>query len=252
MTAPIVPGAEPMSATGSDRGVLVLHGFTGSPHSLRPIAESLADRGYSVELPLLPGHGTALEDLVPMRWDDWTGAAQASFVSLAARTSAVAVVGLSMGGGLACWLAARNPETVALVVVNPLVQPMATELREGAAALLATGVETVDAVSNDIAKDGMDEYGYAGVPIAAAMSLMDGLEEVAGTLGSITCPTLVCTSRQDHVVPTDNSELVAAKVAGPVEQIWLERSYHVATIDHDAELIEAETGRFLDAAFDGR
>jgi carboxylesterase len=81
---------------------------------------------------------------------------------------------------------------------------------------------------------------------------MDGLEEVAGSLGSITCPTLVLTSRQDHVVPTDNSELVAAKVAGPVEQIWLERSFHVATLDFDADLIEAEAGRFLDAAFDGR
>jgi carboxylesterase len=232
--------------------VLVLHGFTGSPYSMRPIAESLADRGYSVELPLLPGHGTALEDLVPTRWSDWTDAAAASYDALAARTASVAVLGLSMGGGLACWLAARRPETVALVAVNPLVQPMAQELREGGVAMLESGVETIDAVANDIAKDGVDEYGYPGVALAAALSLMDGLEEVAGSLGSITCPTLVLTSRQDHVVPTDNSELVAAKVAGPVEQIWLERSFHVATLDFDADLIEAEAGRFLDAAFDGR
>ena len=84
------------------------------------------------------------------------------------------------------------------------------------------------------------------------MSLMDALEGVAAGLSRITCPTLVLTSRQDHVVTTDNSELVVGKVAGPVEHIWLERSYHVATLDYDAALIEAETGRFLDAAFDGR
>jgi carboxylesterase len=157
-----------------------------------------------------------------------------------------------MGGGLACWLAERRPETVALVAVNPLVQPMADELREGATALLDAGMETIDGVANDIARDGQDEHGYTGVPIAAALSLMDGLVDVAGQLASITCPTLVLTSREDHVVTTDNSELLAAKASGPVEHLWLERSYHVATLDHDAPLIEAEAGRFLDTAFDGR
>jgi carboxylesterase len=252
MTAPVVPGAEPLSVTGGDRGVLVLHGFTGSPHSMRPLAESLADRGYAVELPRLPGHGTSLDDLVPTRWSDWSSAAAATFDELAARCSAVAVVGLSMGGGLACWLAETHPEPVALVAINPLVQPIAAELREGAKQLLDAGVATIDGVANDIALEGADEYGYAGVPIAAAMSLMDALEDVASDLSSITCPTLVITSRQDHVVTTDNSELLAGKVAGPVEHLWLERSYHVATLDFDAPLIEAEAGRFLDAAFDGR
>jgi len=252
MTAPVVPGAEPLSVTGGDRGVLVLHGFTGSPHSMRPLAESLADRGYAVELPRLPGHGTSLDDLVPTRWSDWSSAAAATFDELAARCSAVAVVGLSMGGGLACWLAETHPETVALVAINPLVQPIGTELREGAQQLLDAGVATIDGVANDIALEGADEFGYAGVPIAAAMSLMDALEDVASALSSITCPTLVITSRQDHVVTTDNSELVAGKVAGPIEHLWLERSYHVATLDFDAPLIEAEVGRFFDAAFDGR
>jgi carboxylesterase len=252
MTAPVLPGAEPFSASGSDRGVLVLHGFTGSPVSMRPLAESLADRGYSVELPLLPGHGTSLDDMLPTRWTDWTAAAAASFDALAARAAGVAVVGLSMGGGISCWLAETRPETVALVVVNPLVQPMAQEMRDGASSLLDAGVETIDGVANDIALEGVDEYGYPGVPVRAALSLMEGLDEVSGALGKITCPTLVLTSRQDHVVPIDNSELLAAKASGPVEHVWLERSYHVATLDHDAALIEAEAGRFLDAAFDGR
>jgi carboxylesterase len=252
MTAPVIAGAEPFSATGGDRGVLVLHGFTGSPHSMRPLAESLADRGYTVELPLLPGHGTAIEDLVPLRWRDWSTAAAASFDALAARCGIVAVVGLSMGGGLACWLAAGHPEAAALVVINPLVHPIAAELRDGARGLLDAGMETIDGVANDIALDGVDEYGYDKLPIAAAMSLMDGLEGVAASLASITCPTLVLTSRQDHTVTTDNSELVVATVAGPVEHVWLEKSYHVATLDFDAALIEAETGRFLDAALGGR
>jgi len=252
MTAPVVPGAEPLSVAGADRGVLVLHGFTGSPHSMRPLAESLADRGYAVELPLLPGHGTAVEDMIPTRWADWTAAAASAFDVLAARCSGVAVVGQSMGGGIASWLAERHPEVVALVGINPLVKPIDRELREGGAALVEAGEQTIDGVANDIALEGADEYGYDRVPIAAAMSLMDGLDDVAASLASITCPTLVLTSRQDHTVTTDNSELLVASAAGPVEHVWLEKSYHVATLDFDAGLVEAETGRFLDAAFDGR
>ncbi len=250
MATPVTSGCEPFSAGGGELGVVVLHGFTGCPHSLRPIAEALANRGYAVELPLLPGHGTAVEDLIPMRWEDWAREAAAAHDALAARCRRVAAVGLSMGGGLAAWLAEQRPELAALVLVNPLVQPIAKELRDGVTDLLAAGAVTIEGVANDIAKPGGDEYGYSTLPIEAAASLMDGLEDVAGALGTITCPTLVLTSRQDHVVSTDNSELVVATVPGRVEHHWLERSYHVATLDFDAELVESETCRFLDAAFE--
>ena len=249
MATPVTSGCEPFASIGGALGVVVLHGFTGCPYSMRPIADALANRGYAVELPLLPGHGTVVEDLVPMRWGDWTDAAAAAYDALGARCRRVAAVGLSMGGGLAAWLAEQRPELVALVLVNPLVQPIAKELRDGVQGLLAAGVVTIDGVANDIAKPEGDELGYSAVPIEAAASLMDGLEDVAGNLGSITCPTLVLTSRQDHVVSTDNSELVIAKASGPVEHVWLERSYHVATLDFDAELVESETCRFLDASF---
>ena len=58
--------------------MLVLHGFTGSPQSMRPLAEAMAKAGFTVELPLLPGHGTSLDDMVPTRWADWSGAAEAA------------------------------------------------------------------------------------------------------------------------------------------------------------------------------
>jgi carboxylesterase len=249
VTAPVVAGCEPFSATGGDDGVLVLHGFTGSPYSMRPLADVLANRGFNVELPLLPGHGTTVEDLVPLRWGDWTTAAAESLDVLAARSRRVAVVGLSMGGGLAVWLAEHRPELVALVVVNPFVTPVADELRDGGRQLLDAGIETIDGVVDDIAKPGGDEHGYAQLPLAAAMSLNDGLADLAAGFASVTCPTLVLTSRVDHVVVTENSARLVAGVSGPVEQLWLERSFHVATLDFDADVIEAETSRFVETAF---
>src|SRR5580658_3749695 len=102
MPGPLLPGAEPFAASNGPHGVLVLHGFTGCPQSMRPLAEAFADAGFSVELPLLPGHGTGVEDLVPMRWPDWMAAAEAAYLDLAARCDRTVVAGLSMGGTLAC------------------------------------------------------------------------------------------------------------------------------------------------------
>ena len=98
MNVDIMPGCEPFSFAGSDSGVLVLHGFTGNPSSVRSIAERAAAAGYTVELPRLPGHGTSVEDMMTTTWDDWSGAALDAYDELAERCERVAIVGLSMGG----------------------------------------------------------------------------------------------------------------------------------------------------------
>ena len=102
----LIPEAEstaPFAADGGPVGALVLHGFTGNPHSLRGLAVALADAGFTVELPLLPGHGTTVADLVPTTWEDWSTAAEDAYVKLAARCDAVVVVGLGL-----CWASARG------------------------------------------------------------------------------------------------------------------------------------------------
>jgi len=252
VTSPVAPGCEPFSAAGGPEGVLVLHGFTGSPYSMRPLGESLANQGYTVEVPRLPGHGTSLEDLFDVRFEDWIGAVEAAYADLAARTSSVAAVGLSFGGGMSVWLAEHHPELVAIAVVNPAVGPIDPALRAAGRELLAAGETTFPGVANDIAMPDQDERGYDQVPLEAAESFMVGFEGIEADLDRVTCPVLVLTSRQDHVVATTNSELLAARAAGPVEHVWLEQSFHVATLDYDAPLIEAEVTRFLESAFGAR
>jgi carboxylesterase len=245
VTSSVLPGAEPMSRQGGSGGVLVLHGFTGNPQSLRPLAEALAQAGFSVELPLLPGHGTAVEDMIPTRFTDWSAAAEAAFSSLAARTTSVAVAALSMGGTLALWLAERHPEIRALVLVNPMADPPAESYRDVLRGLVESGAEVAPGVGSDIAKEGMVELAYPGTPLAAALSLFEGVDAVHERLSEVRCPVLLFSSRQDHVVPSASGDVVAAEVSGPVERVWLERSYHVATLDHDAPEIETRTVAFL-------
>ncbi|HUZ19729.1 MAG TPA: alpha/beta fold hydrolase [Acidimicrobiales bacterium] len=238
-------GAAPFSASNGPSGVLVLHGFTGTPRSMRPLADAFADAGFSVELPLLPGHGTSPEDLEPKRFDDWSSAAEEAFLSLAARTDRTAVVGLSMGGTLACWLAERHVEVAGLVLVNPLVQPPAPEAVELLRGALEAGVRTMPTIGSDIAKPATSGGGYDATPVAPLVSLLEATVGVAEGLGEIACPVLLLSSRVDHVVPTDSGDLLERAVAGPVERVWLERSYHVATLDHDAAELEARAVGFV-------
>ncbi len=245
MTHPIIPGAEPYSATGDARGALVLHGFTGNPQSMRGLALALADAGFTVEMPLLPGHGTDISDMVPTRWAEWCEAAEDTFVALAARCDAVVVVGLSMGASLAVWLAEHHPEVAALAVVNPLVIPPDVATTGFIEAMIEAGDEIAPGIGSDIAMEGSVESAYPELPLRAALSLFEGVEEVEAKLGSVTCPVLLFTSTQDHVVDPKSSEVLMERVKGPVEQVVLERSYHVATLDYDKDEIEARTVEFL-------
>ena len=249
MTAPIIPGAEPFSHDGGRNGVLVLHGFTGNPQSMRPQADALAAQGYTVELPLLPGHGTAVEDLIPTRWADYRAAAEGAYAAMAARCDSVALVALSMGASLACSLAENHPEVVGMVLVNPFVDPPADSFRDVLRGVLDSGTEVAPGVGSDIAMEGSTELAYPGSPIAAALSMFEGLDVVSAALDRIRCPVLLLSSRNDHVVPSSSGDLLVEKVSGPIERVWLEKSFHVATLDYDAELVVARTVQFVGELF---
>jgi carboxylesterase len=245
VTAPILPGAEPYATTGDARGALVLHGFTGNPQSMRGLALALADAGLTVEMPLLPGHGTEVADMVPTRWNDWSDAAETAYTELAARCDAVAVVGLSMGGSLAIWLAEHHPEIAALALVNPLVAAPDADTLGFIDALIEGGDELAPGVGSDIALEGAVESAYAELPLRAARSLFAAAAEIEEGLEAVTCPVLLFSSTQDHVVDPRSSELLVEKVKGPVERIVLDRSFHVATLDYDKDEIELRTVEFI-------
>lgn len=242
---PLLEGAEPFSAPGGPHGALVLHGITGTPASVRGLAAALARAGFAVEAPLLPGHGTSMADLLDKGWGDWWAAVESAYAGLAARCDRVLVAGLSMGGTLACWLAAHpGAEVAGVVCVNPMIEPPAPSFLEILEGLLAEGVEVMPGIGGDVARPSEREPAYAGTPVAATLSMMRAVADLEPRLGRITAPLLLFTSRMDHVVPPSSSDVLAARVGGPVERVTLERSYHVATLDWEADLIERRTVEF--------
>jgi len=132
-----------------------------------------------------------------------------------------------------------------MAVVNPFVDPPAESFRDVLRGLLDSGTELMPGVGSDIAKEGSVELAYPQTPVAAALSLFEGIDEVSARLGEISCPVLLLSSRDDHVVPSSSGDVLVAGVSGPVERVWLERSYHVATLDNDAPEIEALTVAFV-------
>jgi carboxylesterase len=212
---------------------------------MRPLARAFALAGFSVELPLLPGHGTSVQDMVPTRWSDWVAAVEACYEDLARRCESVFVAGLSMGGSLALWLAEAHPEIAGIIVVNPLVDPPALSFRDLLSGMLEEGGVSVPAIGSDIAMSGAPESAYDASPIEPMLSMFEGVDGVAAGLGDLRCPVLLLSSRTDHVVPTESGDLLAASAGGPLERVWLERSFHVATLDYDAAEIEQRAVAFV-------
>lgn len=248
MTSEILPGSDPFSSSGDGRGVLVLHGYTDNPPTMRSIAEMPAAYGCTVEMPRLPGHGTTVEDLKRCRWSDFVAEVERACDTLTATCDRVAIVGLSMGGGLTCHLA-ENRDVAGIALINPFLKAPPAELRDGVKAGIDAGVDELPGAGAHIKKPGVDGFSYAAMPAIPLLSVAEGIDVVEAHLGDIMAPMLLLTSCEDHVVFWENGGAVVERSAGPVERIWLEDSCHVATIDNDQPLIESAIAEFFGRVF---
>jgi carboxylesterase len=235
--------------TGGPIGVLMVHGFTGSPASMRPIGEWLAGHGLSVEGVRLPGHGTDVEDLRSRRWTEWVDVAARGLEALRARCRTVVVFAQSMGGSVALALTASRPHDVdGLALANPYVF-------DARHALIPVGrlvLRNVKGVGNDIAKPGVDENADERMPVAAVAEMAAMMRFVRSILPSIHQPVVVFRSATDHVIPASNARKLLDRIGSKrSELVPCPRSFHVVTLDHDAPLVRERVlsfARELDAA----
>ena len=251
MTSTLHPLAEPLSVAakpeltgGRTIGVLLSHGFTGQPASRKPWGEYLAERGYAVEVPRLPGHGTTWQEMNTTTWADWYGEVRRAYDKLAAENDVVVAGGLSMGGALVLRLAEDVPDGLAgVIVVNPALATFRKDVL--ALPVLKWVVPSFPGIANDIKKPGVEEHGYPKTPLKAAHSMMQAWKTIIPDLGRITAPMLYLRSTEDHVVDEATQPLILDGVSGEVTMVRLENSYHVATLDNDAELIFSESAEFI-------
>jgi carboxylesterase len=248
----VLPGAEPflLETEGPTRaGVVLCHGFTGTPQSMRAWGEHLHGTGLTVICPRLPGHGTSWQEMAQSGWRDWYGELERAFDALRARmaptNTPVFAMGLSMGGTLVTRLAEeRGEEITGLVLVNPSYLGLRKTLRLVPA--LSRVIPWYPGIGSDIKKPGVRELSYTKTPLKALASLMEFWPIVRGDLAKVTQPLQVYRSAVDHVVEAESTRVLLASVSSAeTEEIILPNSYHVATVDNDAETIFTGSAAFV-------
>jgi len=249
-TAP--PGwMQDWAAIGSGKnariGVLLVHGFTGAPPSMRPWAEFLLSHGYSVRVPLLPGHGTKPEDLNEVKWQEWPAKVQSELDELFKICDQVFLVGLSMGGGTSLYVAQENNDRLSgIILVNPMIH--LPRVSPQMAYVLSRFQKLRSSVGNDIKRPGITEHGYDALPTRGIYQLLLMLKITRANLKKITVPVQLFHSIEDHTLPVSNTEIIMAGISSVNKsRIELVNSYHVATLDYDQELIFANSLTFIES-----
>ncbi len=242
-----MPGAEPIETladTGEGRrvGVLLAHGFTSTPQAMRGWAAELQRSGWSVSVPLLPGHGTTWRDMNTTGWHDWYGELEGALARLSEHCEKVVIAGLSMGGTLAIRLTQQYGPTslgdrlLGTMLINP---SLSTERRDAfLLPLLQRFVGSFPGISNDVAKPGVRELAYTRLPLRAAYSLQELWGITRGDLGMVSTPVVLYQSATDHIVEPASARILLSGIASTdVSHHVLPRSFHVATLDYDAQYI---------------
>ena len=218
-------------------GILLVHGFTGSPASMRPWAHFMNELGYTVRVPRLPGHGRNWEDLNAVSWEEWPARVVQDLQALRTTCSKVFVFGLSMGGGTTLNVAENNLVD-GIVLVNPMIHIPGIQIKF--APVLAILKKGMPSVGNDIKKPDVTEWGYDVLPTRGVLQLNKLLKSTKANLAKVTAPTLLFHSVEDHVLPISNSDIIMSGISSFNKQrIEMTNSYHVATLDYDADLIFA-------------
>ena len=249
----------PFRYEGDGRGVLLVHGFTGTPFEMRHLGRRLHARGMTVSCPLLPGHGASVAALARTTYHDWYGAVERALFDLRSRCDQVAVAGLSLGGLLSLHLCRQwRGEIDALAVLStPLWLPPFAARAVWLAERLPVLPVSLPGIPKLAGADCRDPHmrranpSVPALPVAGVLQLVKLARVVRSELPHIDTPTLIMHGRRDHTAPYACSELLASELGtATVEPIVkhrpLERSFHLITIDVERDLVASSVGDFFE------
>ncbi|MEW8988025.1 MAG: alpha/beta fold hydrolase [Bacillus sp. (in: firmicutes)] len=229
----VITGAESFFLKGNNIGILLSHGFVGTPQSVREVGELLNHYGYTVLAPRLTGHGTSIYDFETAKHTDWLRDLENAYLTLRETCEEIFIVGQSMGGALCLQLAAMYPEIKGVITINAALHvPAYDEYRN------EIGPRFIPEGAPDIKDASAVEITYESVPLTAIHELQKVLDKTINSLGLVKNPVLALVSEEDHVVPPSDSDQIIAGVSSKNKaQVVLKNSYHVASLDFDKNLI---------------
>jgi carboxylesterase len=249
MAIDYVEGGKPFLFEGNEVGVLISHGFTGTTSGMKPLGEYLhKTEGWTVLGARLKGHGETPQAMSMTTAEDWIRSIEEGLTTLQGRCKHILMAGLSMGGCLTLYMAAKYPH------VFKAIAPINACLYFGAPDFAAWAYDkdapaTIKGVGNDVKDPSIVEIAYADVPVPCIREIYGLMAITRDLLPRVTAPALVLVSPEDHVVPAANSDVIMQSIkSAKRELLLLQNSYHVATIDYDKDLINESVRRFFKAA----
>ena len=245
--SPIMPGAEPFLYEAGEIGCLLVHGFTSTPFEMRGLGRYLADRGLTASACLLPGHGTAPADLQNVTWRDWYAEVDAQLDAMLISCKRVYLVGLSLGGALSLYVAARRSDDVAGVVAMSapifLPRPLGFVLNRMRRRIPYMKKRFRD-IQDPVAR--ANHVNYMSAPVDAIASLVEFLPLVRASLPQVKAPALIIRARRDHVVPPASSRYIYRRLGSPDKQmLTLNKGFHIVTVDRAREQVYAAIHDFI-------
>lgn len=227
-------------------GVLLLHGFSGSPLEMTPLADVLAAQGWAVSVARLAGHGTSPEDLARVTWPEWVASAREAYADLRSHCRRVALVGLSMGGALALYIAAADPAEAVVTISTPIRMHrlLASVWRIASVMMPVMPILVRMPIRDPEVRKFRSPYRRMAVVAAGQLEAL--LAETRRVLPQLRGPLLVVQGRKDWVIPRDSAREILRLAAGSqAALLWLRQSGHVATLDQDRTVLADEVLRFL-------
>ena len=244
MVLAIMRGAEPFLLPGGSRGVLLIHGFTGSPAEMKLLGQYLSASGYTVLAPRLCGHGSRVHDMAPTTWPYWYAAVEDGYHLLQGLCDDIAVVGLSMGGLLALKLAVEQPVRKVAALSAPIylydrrlpLLPLYRLFRNYAPHKRKAFPDIEPCYS----------VGYDRTPLASLSSLLTFIDHVRKLLPLLDVPAFIAQSKVEHTVRPESAEYIYQHVGSKDKELfWLEKSGHIITLDAERQTLFAAISRFL-------
>lgn len=227
-------GAEPVFSKGGETGIIFFHGFTGSPYEGKEFASHFSQKGYTVWVPLLPGHGTHPRDLIDIRWSDWYRYGEDCLTKLRKQCNRIIVAGQSMGSALALSLAANHPVEAVVSLAGAvflkdwrlIFLPIARKIIPYHYKSRGPDVSLKEAKKNSAS--------YRKYPVKSIDEFLSLLDFAKGNLKKINAPLLLIHSKNDHTVTYKNMDYIYTHVSSAIrKKFTLQNSYHIVSIDNE-------------------
>src|SRR3990167_3644773 len=225
---------EGFSLEAGEEVIIIIHGFTSTPSAVKPLAQELQKKGFSVVVPRLPGHGTHPDDLLRVTWEDWKKAIHETTISARHLYGKVHCLGVSMGGNLAITCAAEHPENVEKIIClgTPIFLRRKTFIR--AALPILSRLKKFHKENLHDHPEGAKYYAETGAysvwPYKGLKELLRGIEETKKALSHIVHPIYTIQSLQDPLIHPKSSAFIMQTIKTPDErkkQLLLNDNQHI-------------------------